>query len=41
MKKFLLILLMVGLITCLLIGCNVTTPSEGEGGIIHQSLPQL
>jgi len=31
MKKFLLILLMVGLIACLLIGCNVTTPSEGEG----------
>ena len=31
MKKFLLILLMAGLIACLLIGCNVTTPSEGEG----------
>ena len=31
MKKFLLILLTVGLITCLLVGCNVTTPSEGEG----------
>lgn len=31
MKKFLLILLIVGLIAFLLIGCNVTTPSEGEG----------
>jgi len=31
MKKFLLILLIVGLIACLLVGCNVTTPSEGEG----------
>ena len=31
MKKFLLILLMVGLIVCLLVGCNITTPSEGEG----------
>ncbi|HAJ32091.1 MAG TPA: hypothetical protein DCK79_01770 [Candidatus Atribacteria bacterium] len=31
MKKFLLILLMVGLIACLLVGCNVTTPTEGEG----------
>jgi len=31
MKKNLLILLMVGLISCLLIGCNVTTPTEGEG----------
>ncbi len=31
MKKFLLILLTVGLIACLLVGCNVTTPSEGEG----------
>ena len=31
MKKFLLILLTVGLIACLFIGCNVTTPSEGEG----------
>lgn len=31
MKKFLIALLMIGLITCLLIGCNVTTPSEGEG----------
>ena len=31
MKKFLLILLAVGLTVCLLVGCNVTTPSEGEG----------
>jgi len=31
MKKFLLILFIVGLIACLLVGCNVTTPSEGEG----------
>jgi len=31
MKKYLLILLMAGLIACLLIGCNVTTPTEGEG----------
>ena len=31
MKKFLLILLTVGLTACLLVGCNVTTPSEGEG----------
>jgi len=31
MKKFLIALLMIGLIACLLIGCNVTTPSEGEG----------
>jgi len=31
MKKFLLVLLIMGLIACLLIGCNVTTPSEGEG----------
>jgi len=31
MKKFLLILLAVGLIACLLVGCNVTTPTEGEG----------
>jgi len=31
MKKFLLILLTVGLIACLLVGCNVTTPTEGEG----------
>jgi len=31
MKKFLLVLLMVGLIVCLLVGCNTTTPTEGEG----------
>jgi len=31
MKKFLLVLLIMGLIACLLIGCNTTTPSEGEG----------
>ncbi|MBA7600000.1 hypothetical protein ES703_07046 [subsurface metagenome] len=31
MKKFLLILLIVGLVACLLVGCNITTPSEGEG----------
>ena len=31
MKKFLLVLLVMGLIACLLIGCNTTTPSEGEG----------
>ncbi|MBA7521773.1 hypothetical protein ES705_13884 [subsurface metagenome] len=31
MKKFLLVLLVMGLIACLLIGCNATTPSEGEG----------
>ena len=31
MKKFLLILLMIGLVICLLVGCNVTTPTEGEG----------
>jgi len=31
MKKFLLILLIVGLIACLLVGCNTTTPAEGEG----------
>ncbi len=31
MKKFLLILLTVGLIACLLVGCNVTIPIEGEG----------
>ena len=31
MKKLLLILAIIGLITCLLVGCNVTTPSEGEG----------
>jgi len=31
MKKFLLILLIVGLIVCLMVGCNTTTPAEGEG----------
>jgi len=31
MKKFLLIWLTVGLIACLLVGCNVTIPTEGEG----------
>jgi len=31
MKKLLLILLMVGLIACLLIGCNGVTPPPGEG----------
>jgi len=31
MRKFLLILLMIGLVTCLFIGCNVTTPPGGEG----------
>jgi len=31
MKKFLLILLMIGLVVCLLVGCNPTTPTEGEG----------
>jgi hypothetical protein len=31
MKKLLLILAIIGLIACLLVGCNVTTPSEGEG----------
>ena len=31
MKKLLLILVIVGLIACLFIGSNVTTPSEGEG----------
>ena len=31
MKKFLLVLVIMGLIACLLVGCNVTTPSEGEG----------
>lgn len=30
MKKFLLVLVIMGLIACLLVGCNVTTPSEGE-----------
>ena len=31
MKKFLLILLVIGLVVCLLVGCNPTTPTEGEG----------
>jgi len=31
MRKFLLVLVIMGLIVCLLVGCNVTTPSEGEG----------
>lgn len=31
MKKFLLILVIMGLTACLLVGCNTTTPSEGEG----------
>jgi len=31
MRKFLLVLVIMGLIACLLVGCNVTTPSEGEG----------
>jgi len=31
MKKFLLILLMIGLVVCLLVGCNPATPTEGEG----------
>ena len=31
MKRLLLIFLMVGLIACLLIGCNVVPPTEGEG----------
>jgi thiol-disulfide isomerase/thioredoxin len=31
MKKLLLILLVVGLIACLLIGCNGVTPPPGEG----------
>jgi hypothetical protein len=31
MKKFLLVLLMIGLIVGLFVGCNVVTPSEGEG----------
>jgi len=32
MKKFLLILLMAGLIACLLVGCNTTPPIDGEDG---------
>jgi len=31
MKRLLLILLVVGLIACLLVGCNVVPPTEGEG----------
>ena len=31
MRKFILILLMIGLIACLFIGCTPTVPSEGEG----------
>lgn len=31
MKKLLLILAIIGLIACLLVGCNIATPSEGEG----------
>jgi hypothetical protein len=31
MKKFLLILLMIGLIACLLVGCSGVTPPPGEG----------
>jgi hypothetical protein len=31
MKKFLLILLMIGLIACLLVGCGGVTPPPGEG----------
>lgn len=31
MKKYLLILLTIGLVACLLVGCNVTPPTEGEG----------
>jgi len=31
MKKIFLMLLVMGLIACLLVGCNVTTPAEGEG----------
>ena len=31
MKKFLLILLMIGLIVCLLVGCSGVTPPPGEG----------
>jgi len=31
MKKLLLILTVVGLIICLLVGCNATVPTEGEG----------
>jgi len=31
MKKLLLILLIIGLIACLLVGCSVIPPTEGEG----------
>lgn len=31
MKKFLLVLLMIGLIVVLFVGCNGVTPTEGEG----------
>ena len=31
MKKILMILFVIGLIACLMIGCNGVTPSEGEG----------
>jgi thiol-disulfide isomerase/thioredoxin len=31
MKKLLLILLIIGLIACLLVGCGVVPPAEGEG----------
>ena len=31
MKKFFLFLVVIGLVACLLVGCNVTTPAEGEG----------
>ena len=31
MKKLLLILVVIGLIACLFVGCTPTTPSEGEG----------
>jgi len=31
MKKLLLILLVIGLIACLFVGCTPTVPSEGEG----------
>ena len=31
MKKFLMILLTVGLVIALFVGCDVTTPPGGEG----------
>ena len=31
MKKYFLFLVVIGLVACLLVGCNVTTPAEGEG----------